>query len=89
MNFHLSLRNPWYTENFKNLFNRFGRISENKTWEFEIARYSYTFAEISFHWTTRTDHAGVELEIGLFGYSASFKIYDNRHWDRKLNTWEQ
>lgn len=87
INFHISIRNPWYTENFDNLYNRSGRVTENKTWEFEVIRYSYTLAEVSVNWSFRSDHAGIELVLGLFGYAVSFAIRDNRHWDRESNTW--
>jgi hypothetical protein len=83
INLHLSLTNPWYKENFKNLFNRFGVISKHKTWEFEVCRNSRTLAEINFEVRFRTDHAGAMIELGLFGYEVSATFYDNRHWNDK------
>jgi hypothetical protein len=82
INLTLSLINPWHTENFKNLFCRSGLITEHKAWEFEVCRYSYDLLNVSFQWKGRTDHAGPSLELALFGYSVSVKIYDTRHWDR-------
>ena len=89
INLHFSIVNPWYKENFKNIHCRSGLITEHKAWEFQIIKYSYNVATFSFQWTVRTDHAGLELEIGLFGYSASLKIYDTRHWNYTQNTWEK
>lgn len=85
---HLSITNPWYTENFDNLYNRSGPIGKHKAWEFEVCRYSYDIAMISFQWKVRKDHAGVALKLCLFGYSVEFQIYDGRHWDYKKNVWE-
>jgi hypothetical protein len=33
------------------------------------------------NWTIRQSHAGLDLELGLFGYNIHFKFYDSRHWD--------
>ena len=85
---HLHLINPWYTENFENLFNRSGLLSKHKAWEFEVYRYSYDVAKIYFKWSARTDHAGPKAEISLAGYTVSFQIYDTRHWDTETGNWE-
>lgn len=83
INLHLSLTNPWYKENFKNLFNRFGVISKHKTWEFEVCRYARDVLSIHLQWTVHEDHAGPSVELCLLGYSMSFRIYDNRHWNHE------
>lgn len=88
INIQLGITNPWYTENFENLFNRSGLIGKHKAWEFEVTRYSYDFAKISFRWTFRKDHAGPSLELCLLGYSVQFQIYDGRHWDYENGCWE-
>ena len=84
----ISLTNPWYKENFKNLFCRSGLITEHKAWEFEVCRYSYDLLKISFDWSSRCDHAGPSLELCLFGYGVEMKIYDIRHWSGIKNRWE-
>jgi hypothetical protein len=33
-----------------------------------------------FNWTVRQSHAGLDIELGLFGYNIHFNFYDNRHW---------
>ena len=83
----ISLTNPWYKENFKNLFCRSGLITEHKAWEFEVCRYSYDLLKISFDWSLRCDHAGPSLELCLFGYGVEAKIYDTRHWDYDNDCW--
>jgi hypothetical protein len=85
---HLSINNPWAKENFKNLFCRSGPITKHMAWEFEITRHNYTLAEFSTRYTVKQDHAGFNLELGLFGYSMHFQIYDGRHWDYTNNCWE-
>lgn len=87
INLQLSITNPWYTENFQNLFCRSGKITEHKAWEFEICRYSYDIAKIYFQWSVKSDHAGPSLELCLFGYGVEVKIYDTRHWDYDNNCW--
>jgi hypothetical protein len=82
---NFALSNPW-GKDFKNLWNRSGTIVRHKAWEAEILRNRQL---IGFHisYTIRQDHAGLSLEIGLFGYSISFQIYDTRHWSYKRNGW--
>jgi hypothetical protein len=40
-----------------------------------------------FNWTVRQSHAGLDLELGLFGYNVHFNFYDNRHWNSKEGRW--
>ena len=88
INLQLSITNPWYKENFKNLFNRFGVIAKHKTWEFEVCRYARDILNIHLQWTVHQDHAGPSVELFLLGYGMSFMIYDTRHWNYDRNTWE-
>jgi hypothetical protein len=34
-----------------------------------------------FNWTIRQSHAGLDLELGVFGYCFRINFYDNRHWN--------
>lgn len=88
INFNIELQNPWAKENFKNLFFRFWKLSKHKGAEFEIIRYAESFLTVNFKWSTRTDHAGVSLELALFGYQMSVSVYDIRHWDYGTNAWK-
>jgi hypothetical protein len=38
---------------------------------------------LSFHFrlSTRQSHAGLDLELGILGYSFNFRFYDGRHWN--------
>lgn len=88
INLQLILTNPWHTENFKNLFSRSGLINAHKAWEFEVTRYSYDLIKVQFTWSLKRDHAGPTLELALFGFNVTAKIYDTRHWDYEKNDWE-
>ncbi len=59
----------------------------HKYWDFDFSR-SPDIISFEFSWKVRTDHAGVNVEIGLFGYSADFTFYDDRHWDNENNCYE-
>jgi hypothetical protein len=41
------------------------------------------------NWTRKQDHAGASIGLDLIGFHVSIKIYDSRHWDYKLETWER
>jgi hypothetical protein len=85
---HISfgLSNPW-GKPFKNLWNRSGMITRHNAWEAELLQ-TRELIGFGFGYTRRQSHAGLNLELALFGYSISFQIYDTRHWDHELNNWE-
>lgn len=80
ISFSFELRNPFGTR-WANIFNR-GKVFNTKSVEFEIYRDT-TIISFSFNWTTRQDHAGVNLELGLLGYTMSLQCYDTRHWNKE------
>lgn len=88
INLNLHIYNPWIKENFVNLFCRSGKITKNKAWEFEITKYTLTLFEVSLSLTTKQDHAGLQVSLGLFGFTVQLRIYDGRHWNYETNTWE-
>jgi hypothetical protein len=63
-------------------------IYPNKCFEFQVYYSSDTIlallvsAEMS-----GVDHAGVRIEITLFGLSVLFHLYDIRHWDYDNKRW--
>jgi hypothetical protein len=81
------LSNPW-SRAFDNLWNRSGRLTENTSWELELLN-TRQLVGFELSYTRRQDHAGLRVELALFGYSMSFMIYDNRHWNGNTNDWEQ
>lgn len=85
--FNVNLRNPWGSD-FKSLKVWAGKTPvPNKFWEVQIIKND-NWLRIEFEFTVRQDHAGVNLELGLFGYEAHFTIYDNRHWNDDEGRWE-
>ena len=85
---HISfeLSNPWGRP-FDNLWNRSGLITNHKAWEVELLQ-TRTLIGFEFSLTRRQSHAGLTVELALFGYSASFMIYDIRHWNPETGAWE-
>lgn len=81
--FNINIRNPRWWDRFENLFNWAKKTPfENKWVEFEVLKIDDLF-RIEFEFTTRQDHAGLNIELGLFGYRAMFSFYDTRHWNEE------
>jgi hypothetical protein len=55
---------------------------KHKYWEIQVMKDNDIIA-VDFRVTTRQDHAGVDLWLGLIGYAVNFKFYDNRHWNHE------
>jgi hypothetical protein len=85
---HISfgLSNPW-GQPFDNLWNRSGLITNHTAWEVELLQ-TRTVIGFEFSYTRRQSHAGLTVELALLGYSASFMIYDTRHWNPETGAWE-
>lgn len=84
---NLNLRNPWGSD-FKNIKGWTGPTPfKNKFWEVQIIRND-NWLRVEFEFTVMQDHAGVNLELGLFGYEIHFTVYDNRHWDYERKEWK-
>lgn len=77
---NVNLRNPW-SDQFKNLWCRaYATPFKNKTVELEVTK-DFTLVTFMFNWTIRQSHAGLDLELGVFGYCFRVNFYDNRHWN--------
>lgn len=87
INLKFALENPWANEDFKNLFCKEAKFSKNKDYSFEIVRYSRELLTVGISLTHRSDHAGLTIELGLFGYNVSAGWYDTRHWNYKKQCW--
>jgi hypothetical protein len=57
-----------------------------KFWEIQIMKTADIIC-IDFSLTHMRDHAGLEIELGLFGWNTNFKLYDSRHWNNVENRW--
>jgi hypothetical protein len=77
---NVNLRNPW-SDKFKNLWSRaYATPFKNKHIELEVTE-DFSLVTVMFNWTIRQSHAGVDLELGVFGYCIRVNFYDNRHWN--------
>jgi hypothetical protein len=61
---------------------------KNKFIELEL-HTSEALIGFNFLWTTQRDHAGLDVQLSLFGLCVHFNFYDNRHWDGATATWEK
>ncbi len=81
INLRLQLDNPWWPDRFDTVwFTAGGTPFKYKFWEVQLMKDS-TVLGFNLKLTTRCDHAGLECEISLFGYSLNCNFYDNRHWN--------
>ena len=87
INLRFSLTNPWWNR-FENVYSNAGKAPfENKFWEVQLLK-SDDIVSLDLRITTRCDHAGVDMWLGLFGYSVNLNFYDNRHWNSEKGAWE-
>jgi hypothetical protein len=80
IHFSIGLLNP-FSNRWDNIYNR-SAVHGNKAVEFEVYRDT-TIISFAFRWNIRQDHAGMNLELGLFGYTVSVHYYDTRHWNEE------
>lgn len=84
---NVNLRHPGWWQRFRNIKSWGGDTPfKHKYWSVEIIENDNVFRfELSA--TTRQDHAGVQLELGLLGYEIHLAFCDSRHWDYEKNSW--
>jgi len=87
LNFCFMLTLPYFKEQFKNLHCFSGRLTTNKSWEFQLYRHTYEMVGAELWWSVKCDHAGVKIAITLLTYTVCLQMYDNRHWNDELGTW--
>jgi len=89
ININVQLTNPFSTR-WKTIYYTSSPAPEKgkyRVWEVQAFKDN-TIISFSFRWTMRTDHAGVELSVGLLGYSIMTTVSDTRHWDNDTNAWK-
>lgn len=85
---NLNIRHPNWWNRFENIKCWVGETPfKHKYWECQILKAD-NLLRFEFGFTIREDHAGLNLELGLFGYEIHFTFYDNRHWNHKEGRWE-
>lgn len=87
--FSFSLSNPFANGSQKFLFFNSGKITENKSWEFQFDYDPYTIIDVSFWFRTKGSHHGFGVSFGLIGFWMNFEVVDNRHWDYANNCWKE
>lgn len=90
LKFNLEIRNPFFKNGeFDSLWEKSGSFTRYKHWELQLMQYGWNLFELNFdlNWNGR-DHAGPNMEVGIFGYQLAITVYDSRHWDYENNTWE-
>jgi hypothetical protein len=79
--FNFNLTNP-FSHRWANIKSLAFQVSKNKFIEIEAYKDN-TIVSCTLRLTTRTDHAGLMLDLGLLGYTVSFNFYDTRHWNEE------
>lgn len=79
--FNFNLANP-FSHRWENIKSRAYKLSRHKYVELEVYKDN-TIVSFTLRLTTRTDHAGLMLDVGLLGYTGSFNFYDTRHWNEE------
>lgn len=84
--FNFNIKNP-YSNRFSIVKSYNGTaILKYKHWEFNIYK-TPDIIGFNIDITHRRDHAGILIQLSLFGYEIEYQVYDIRHWDVKKNWW--
>jgi len=85
INLNVTVSNPW-SNRWDILWTKSQVLFANKAVEFNGYRTG-SLITVDFGLSFRTDHAGMRLMLGLFGYEVELHFYDTRHWDSEWDTW--
>lgn len=89
--FNFTVHNPWHTDKtspWKDLFQGSWHITNNKVFEFRTDFYTYDWFEFGLNTRWRgEDHAGVRLDLRVFGLGLHLGVSDQRHWNYDENRW--
>ena len=85
--FNINISNPAWWDRFENIKVWMGKTPiKHKYWEVQVIKNN-NLLRLELQVTTQQDHAGCNLELGLFGYELHFTVYDHRHWDHNTGDW--
>jgi hypothetical protein len=66
---------------FKNFWNRsWSTPFRHKFVELEL-HTTDSIIGFNFLWNVHCDHAGLDIQMSVFGWCVHFNFYDNRHWN--------
>ena len=88
INLIFRISNPW-SDRFKSFGSVDRLVTKHTAVELEHYFHSGTLFELLFSYSTRGDHAGLNISFCLLGYAVGFITYDIRHWDYENNCWEE
>lgn len=80
------IKNPWSNRWDSGKCWSGNTVIPNKFWELQLMKTSDIVC-LEFQLTHRRDHAGLNIELGLFGWNIEFTVYDSRHWNDAQNSW--
>ena len=84
----ISIKNPWAKDAQIKNWEYDKKLTRYKHFESQYCYCKYHIFLLSIDTSWRgEDHAGPELEVCLFGYTARYKIYDTRHWNYEQGRW--
>ena len=86
INLDFTINNP-FSKRFGLLLSKFKMLTKHKAVEANIY-CTVNIIKLSLSYSTAQDHAGLKIEVGLFGYDFELYFYDTRHWNHITNTWE-
>jgi len=86
INLDFTISNP-FSKRFRILASKCKMLTKHKAVEANIY-CTANIIKLSLVYSSRQDHAGLQIEFGLFGYDFELHFYDTRHWDYKTNQWE-
>lgn len=81
INLNLTIKNPW-NDRWNMIKSKHRMLTGHWAWQSATYQTGLILA-IEFEAKFRTDHQGVRLFLGLFGWAAEFSVYDRRHWHKK------
>jgi len=89
IDFNFAISNPQINnwDRFNLLKSKSGLFKNHKAWEFNTY-CDIDIIRVALSLNFNSDHAGLNIKIGLFGYMIEYTIYDTRHWDYDTNTWK-
>lgn len=86
ISFNFGISHP-FTVEFKNFWSKWWKTPfKHKYIELEI-HTTEDLVGCNFLWTTKRDHAGLDIQLSLFGICIHFNFYDHRHWNHETADW--
>lgn len=79
IDFSIAISNP-FDEQWECKIHKYKKVARHKYIEFQLDRTN-NIIKLAFNIGICCDHAGVQFDVGMFGYVTRFQFYDTRHWE--------